>query len=212
MKIDETVYSNQIPCPYDGRDLYAEWEASEPCEHLIADWSDDPNDNGGGVLGEGIGGRELPANIWELARVCWDLYDAAPSADEDSHEGWQRQLAALRSSFPDAEPPAWWPNLCQSIWDKLPDARPAEDSPEFGALATDIMPSCIQQVDGIIATSAVLGDMTSGTSWFLWSNEPDGAREEIATCLDRVTSQLRSAIRSLQSDTDAPAPAVSPPS
>lgn len=201
MQTDETSYQNEVPCPFDGRDLYAEWNEREPCEHLVADWAADVYDNGGGVLGDGIGGRELPANVWELARVCWDVYDAIPRAAEESVDGGKRQLAALQGSFSRTDPPKWWSDLCELIWEKPSEQRPAEDDDEFGELATAIIPDCIDEVETIVATWAVLGGMTSGVSWFLWSTTPEKAKEEIAARIDKVICQLRAVVQTLKDDT-----------
>ena len=42
---------DEVLCSFCGRNV---WWGSEdgPCEHLLADWALDPNDNGGGVVGE----------------------------------------------------------------------------------------------------------------------------------------------------------------
>ena len=184
-------------CPFCGRDV---WWGSEdgPCEHLLADWPDDPSDNGGGVLGEMLGQpNEEFADAEELAVVSLTLCAWVWSDGEEQVEARLK----LATNALVGEQPAWWGDLQGTIlrcdnpeafkdWDPdeymLPDYY--YDPVKLSEFANPMAEALVQNIPGISITDETLGGMTSGSSTFVWSDDPVAGRTAIDTA---VTSAIK---------------------
>src|SRR5438132_6927391 len=145
---------NTAPCPFCGHDAYdEEWFNSDTgCMHLMANWTDDPDDHGVGVLGETLCNSEpLPAD--ELARALQSLNAAVLDEDNDRYE---RRLEALKGVLPEAQTPSWWSSVCDAISSQA--GEPIGDSDrDFGRLPTWIMTDLISTIPGVAVTSVDVG-------------------------------------------------------
>ena len=103
---------DEVLCSFCGRNV---WWGSEdgPCEHLLADWALDPNDNGGGVLGEMLSRDEGIAGAEALGRVSGKLSAWVWSAGNEPVEARLR----LAANAVVGKNPALWAALHEAILD-----------------------------------------------------------------------------------------------
>ena len=171
-------------CPFCGRNVVWWSGGNEPCEHLLAAWALDPNDNDGGVLGEMLSRTEGIAGAERLARLCGTLCGLVWSAGQEA-VGERLKLAENAVA---GEKPAWWTALHKAILDYYdPDAvldyyGPGTDIDDVGAtflaadFANSLAEAVVQNLPGISVTYATIGGMTSGEDVFVWSENPIAGR------------------------------------
>ena len=176
---------DEVLCCFCGRNV---WWGSEdgPCEHLLADWALDPNDNGGGVLGEMLSRNEGIAGAEALGKVSGQLCAWVWSAGNEAVEARLR-LAANAVVGKNA---ALWAALHEAMlgcYDReaIIECYGADASVDIDpiALAADfanpMAEAVVQNLAGISVTYEILGGMTSGTSIFVWSDDPLAGRATI---------------------------------
>jgi hypothetical protein len=195
----------EVPCPFCGRDV---WFGSDdgPCEHLLADWANDPYDNGGGVLGSMI---EQPnegfPDAEELAVVTLTLCAWVWSDGEEQ----VRARLKLAADALEGEKPAWWGDLHVTIL-RLDNPEAFEDwDPEFmvpdhyasnealAEFADPMAEAIVRKIPGITVTYKLLGGMTSGTSTFVWSDDPAAGRAAIDAAVPSAIKTIEQVIAEL---------------
>ena len=158
---------DEVLCSFCGRNV---WGGSKdgPCEHLLADWALDPNDNGGGVLGEMLSRTEGIAGAEALGRVSGKL----------SAWVWRRNEAVearlrLAANAVVGKNPALWAALHEVILDcddpeTIIECYGADASLEIHliALAADfanpMAEAVVQNLAGISVTYEILGGYDVG--------------------------------------------------
>jgi hypothetical protein len=190
---------DEAPCPFCGRNVVWWSGGDEPCEHLLVGWAIDPNDNGGGVLGEDLSHNDGIAGADRVARLAGHLCGWVWSAGQEVVE----DRLKLAEDALEGEKPEWWPALHKAIVEyDDPDVvleyyGPGADiddvDPEFLAedFANPLAEAVVQDLPGTTVTYATIGGMTSGDDIFVWSEDPIAGR----TALDAA---FESAIRSLE--------------
>ena len=95
-------------CPFCGEAI------SEACDHLVADWSNDPPEFG--ALGGGFSENEAFVDIRSLAEAIRDLHNLA--VDELDVRDWAKRRDALHDIVSADGEPAWWVGWVdsQSYW------------------------------------------------------------------------------------------------
>jgi hypothetical protein len=163
------VSGDEVRCPFCDRNVWWGGEEGGPCEHLLADWALDPEDNGGGVLGEMLSRNEGIPGAATLDMVSQELCDwvwnAGVDADEEMGDADEETVEALLKLATNAiagEKPAWWWDLHQAIAERIVGAN----------FANSMMEEVIRNLPGISISYETLGGMTSGTSIFVWSDDP----------------------------------------
>lgn len=189
--MDAEDFGDGARCPFCGQDAAAGgW--GEVCAHLVADWSLDPEDNGGGVLGDARCGQTVDS-AYDLALACQALQAAVIGSGDD---GWDRRFAALQTGLPGNERPSWWPSLCDAVAAQADE--PIGDTPtELGTVPTAIMLDVLNGAPGIKITTSDIGGMTSGVSCFVWSEHQGPAQEEIGHRVAQAARLVRQAIAQL---------------
>ena len=176
-------------CPFCGKDAAEAW--GEWCDHLVADWSPDADENGG-VLGEGRVGYVDGVN--ELALACQAMNAVLVDADATVYEA---KLTALRDVLPLEKRPAWWPNLCDALSEQ--EGEPIGETPyEFGRIPTRLMPAPLIGAPGIIFTYSDLGRRVSSGAYFVWSENPITGREAIASHVGTATEIIKGATETVR--------------
>jgi hypothetical protein len=188
---DGHVFVNAVPCPVCGNDAFSEG-SDEVCEHLVADWAWDTDDNGGGVLGGGtVGG---PAGVDDLATACQSLSTVVLDADDSVHEN---RVTALREAVPVEQRPSWWPVLCDAIADL--DNEPISDAPEqLGRVPTSIALDVLGDAPVLVFTANNLGTMAGGMWSYAWSEDPNAAHKEMADRVSSATEIIKRATATLE--------------
>ena len=102
---------DEAPCPFCGRNVLWWSGGDEPCEHLLAGWALDPNDNGGGVLGEDLSHGQGIAGAERVARVAGQLCGWVWSAGQEVVE----DRLKLAEAAVGVEKPGWWTALRKAI-------------------------------------------------------------------------------------------------
>jgi hypothetical protein len=163
------VSGDEVRCPFCDRNVWWGGEEGGPCEHLLADWALDPEDNGGGVLGEMLSRNEGIPGAATLDMVSQELCDwvwnAGVDADEEMGDADEETVEArlkLATNAIAGEKPAWWWDLHQAIAEPIVGAN----------FANSMMEEVIRNLPGISISYETLGGMTSGTSIFVWSDDP----------------------------------------
>ena len=162
---------------------------------FLRDWALDPNDNGGGVLGEMLSRTEGIAGAEALGRVSGKLSAWVWSAGNEAVEARLR----LAANAVAGKNPALWAALHEAILDcydpgTIIECYGADASLDIDpiALAADfanpMAEAVVQNLAGISVTYEILGGMTSGTSIFVWSDDPLAGR---ATIEAAVASAIR---------------------
>ena len=148
----------------------------------------DPNDNGGGVLGEMLSRDEGIAGAEAVGRVSGKLCAWVWSAGNEAVEARLR----LAANAVVGKKPAWWAALHRGILNcNDPEAicdDPDGDPVASAEFANPMANAVLQNLPGITVTYQVLGGMTSGTSIFVWSDDPLAGR---ATIEAAVASAIR---------------------
>ena len=148
----------------------------------------DPNDNGGGVLGEMRDPNDGIPGVEELTMVSRKLCASVWSAGEKTVEA--RLTIAANAIV--GEKPARWAVLHRAILNCTdPEAicdDPYGDPVASAEFANPTANAVLQNLPGITVTYQVLGGMTSGTSIFVWSDDPLAGR---ATIEAAVASAIR---------------------
>jgi hypothetical protein len=198
--MSSSSYTNAAPCPFCGHDSYDEeaWFTTG-CVHLVTDWTDDPDDNGGGVLGETVCDAD-PLPAWELARALQSLRAAVMDEDDDRY---YRKVEALKSVLPEDQTPSWWPAVCDAISDQA-DEPIGDSDRELGRMPTWIMLDLISDIPGIAVTSVEIGrgaPISTGNK-FVWAENPEAARTVIKERLDAATTRVQQAIELLNQRND----------
>jgi hypothetical protein len=164
------VSGDEVRCPFCDRNVWWGGEEGGPCEHLLADWALDPEDNGGGVLGETLsGGIPGAENLDTTSQMLCDwVWNAGMDAEEEMGDADEETVKArlkLATNAIAGEKPAWWWELHQAIleWPK-PEPR--------AQFANPMVEAIVQNLPGISISYETLGGMTSGTSIFVWSDDP----------------------------------------
>jgi hypothetical protein len=183
----EYLETNAAHCPFCGVDAVD--AESEPCEHLVADWSLDPYDNGGGVLGEGHTANRALVPAVELGRAFRDLLDVI---DGTEAVGMEAIRAAIKRES-DGDYPRWWEEV-ESIIEEYVGELFGDAPEELAVFANPVVDELIADVAGIKVTGAILGGMTSGFSTFIWSQDNGAATEEISKRIVATTSTVRAVI------------------
>ena len=194
---------DEVLCPFCGRNV---WWGSEdgPCEHLLADWALDPNDNGGGVLGEMLSPNEGIAGAEALAKASGRLCARVWSVGNEAAEARFR----LAANAVAGEKPAWWAALHEAILDDYDseaildsygpesslDADPIALSADF---ANPVAEAVVQNLPGISVTYEILGGMTSGTSVFVWSADPVAGRATIDAAVASAITTVEMVVATL---------------
>ena len=196
---------NEAHCPFCGRNVIWWSGGDEPCEHLLAGWALDPNDNGGGVLGEDLSHTEGIAGAERLARVAGQLCGWVWSAGQQAVE----DRLKLAEAAVEGEKPGWWT--------ALPDAIAEYDDPEIvlecygrdanvddvdptllaGDFANPLAEAVVQDLPGITVTYATIGGMTSGDDIFVWSEDPSAGRTTLDAAFTSATRTLETVIARL---------------
>jgi len=187
-------YWNSAPCPFCGHDAYDEETSfNAGCQHLVADWMDEAEENAG-VLGESVCNVDpLPAD--DLARAIQSLNEVIMDED-DAH--YDRKLEALKKVLAKGQTPSWWIALCDAVSDQAPE--PIGDSNrELGWIPTRIMRDLLSAIPGVsIASVNIGGGVMSTGNTFVWAENPEAARTAIANRIDAATANVREATESLK--------------
>jgi len=160
---------------------------------LVAKWAMDPCDDGGGVAAEWTDYPDALGPGRDLGLAVWELLDLIITGHDDA--GIEEQLARVRTAVVEAGPPPWWPevesNTLVNAWvDNLWGASPEE----LGGMAGPIVWSLADSVPGVRGTTALLGGMTSGTSYFLWSLDRVAAAKGLSNAILAATATVRSLV------------------
>lgn len=178
-------------------------EDGDPCEHLLADWGEEPDDNGGGVLGEmldpseGIGGAEDLADLSrELCASVWSPDDN----DEIVARATAEARLSLAATAVAGEKPTWWAALQEAVLGGYdPDASP-DDRMTIAQFANPMALAVAENLPGLIVTYETLGGpMTSGTFIYIWSDDPLEGRATIDAAFASAISTVEMMIATLDS-------------
>ena len=199
--------SDEVVCPIcdwsiGGWSARAVGEDGDPCEHLLADWSQDPSDNGGGILGEMLDPDEGISGAEDLADLSRELCAAVWSPDGDD-EIVARETAEARlrlaANVAGGEKPTWWGALEQAVLDGYdPDAR-SDDPMTITQFANPMALAVAENLPGLIVTYETIGGMTSGTSIYIWSDDPVGGRATIDAAFASAISTVGMMVATLDS-------------
>jgi hypothetical protein len=198
------VNGDEVLCPFCGRDVW--WGTEDgPCVHLLADWALDPEDNGGGVLGEMRSRNEGIAGAEALARASGKLCGRVWIEGKDGVE----QRLRLAANAVEGEKPRWWNVLHDAIdgyYDPEavrdyygPDASLDRVAPTFLAedFANPLTRAVVENLSGISVTDEILGGMTSGASSFVWSEDPEVGRATIDAAFASAIRTVEPAVATL---------------
>jgi hypothetical protein len=196
-----SYYGEQETCPFCDWEVWT-WSEVSPCEHLLMDWSEDPGDNYGGVLGEMMGGaNEGIAGGGELGELCLTLCGWVWAAGE---EMTQARLNLVANAVGN-EKPAWWKELHERIancenpevfrdldWDYLKD----KDYDYYGypetnsELVDPTVEALVNNLPAITVTYSTPVSMVSSTHVFVWSEDPVAGRAAIDEAVRSATKTL----------------------
>lgn len=210
--------SDEVFCPFCDSVVW-DGESSEPCEHLIADWDFDASANGGGVLGEMYvsgGGFASAGELGKTSRkLCARVWSTGAGDEDEGIVTRETADARLRlaATVVMGEDPVWWAALQETILDcSDPEAwvHDYDDSdssyqvpddwldPETLAEFADPLASAVvENLPGIKVTYEVLGGMTSGTVYFVWSEDASAGQAAIEATFSSATKTIETMIAKL---------------
>jgi hypothetical protein len=195
---------DEAPCPFCSRNVVWWSGGDEPCEHLLAGWALDPDDNGGGVLGEDLSHSDGIADAERLARLSGRLCGWVWSAGKAAVEARLRVAADAVVG----EKPEWWAALHTAILEYDdpdvildlygPDAEFEVDRTYLAAdFANPVAEAVVQNLSGIIVTYATIGGMTSGDDIFVWSEDPTAGRATLDAAFAAAIRTMETVITAL---------------
>jgi hypothetical protein len=199
-------------CPFCGRNVVWWSGGDEPCEHLLAGWCLDPNDNGGGVLGEDLSHTEGIAGAEPLARVTGQVCGWVWSAGQETVE----DRLKLAEGALEGDKPGWWAALHKAIADYDdpevvlecygPDANVSDvDRTSLAEdFANPLAQALVQNLPGITVTYATIGGMTSGDDIFIWSEDPIAGRATLDAAFESAIRTAETVITALDRKPRAP--------
>lgn len=194
----DTDNVDEALCPFCGKNCWGEGGFGDVCNHLVADWSTDPEANGGGVLGDQQANYHALDSASDLAKACQDLQHAIVGEEGDD-AGWDARYQLFENALPPESRPAWWGNLCEEVSGQA-DA-PIGDSPrELGSPATRLMPMLLKDAPGLKMTLSLLDSDNmggSGESWFVWSQDPAAAAQEISKRITAATRVVHNVVKNV---------------
>ncbi len=190
----EDLSDDEVRCPFCHRNVWWGGEGG-PCEHLLADWALDPADNGGGVLGEMLNPHEGIAGAEELAKVSRKLCAWVWRPGGETLEVVQTRLRLAANAVAGKNPP-WWAALQDAILNYFkpevflfpddPDDKLADDPMMLADFGNPMAEAITRNLPGITVTYEILGGMASGTSIFVWSDDPVAGRATIDAAVASV--------------------------
>jgi len=165
-----------------------------PASTCLRHWPCDPSDNGGGVLGETLyPNKGIAGAAADLAKISTKLCASVWSADDDdddeivARETAETRLRLAANAVP-GQDPAWWAALRETIldcdapedWvydyadnpDGIPEAVDYVDPMTLAEFANPVALAVVENLPGLSVSYEILGGMTSGTSYFVWSEDP----------------------------------------
>lgn len=173
----QRVKEDPSTCPFCGNEEYA-----DPCDHLLADFADG-SDGDGGVLGGGWATDNVvtePAR--ELGRACRDLLLAVWRDDE-----WEDRIEKLKGLTAHRQE-TWWAEAVDNI-EGNDDCT--DDDEGLGCYATPIVTEIIEDVPGVFVGETILGGMTSSLVWFLWADNREAGRSALKDKIGEATKSVR---------------------
>jgi hypothetical protein len=163
----------------------------EPCEHLVADWSSDPGDDG--VLGEGFTDQAALAGARDLAIAIRDLHNLV-SEDESGS-----RLEKLRGIMAQRHPPNWWPELDEDFESDGPGNN--ENAAALAKDADPIVEAIVLEVPDVQLTWVEMGaPMMAGIVNCLWAKDRAVATAKVQDRIAAETEAIRGLIRKLEVD------------
>jgi hypothetical protein len=103
------------------------------------------------------------------------------------------------NAIPPEQRPGWWTDLCGEVLSRA-DSPIGEDYDEVGWYATMLMPDLIMDAPGMKFSLSLLGSnnmIGAGNSWFVWSQNPTVATQEISKRISTATGVVHSAVRTV---------------
>lgn len=171
----------------------------EPCEHLVADWPGEPDDNDGGVLGEGFTDNAAFAGVRDLALAIRDLHNLVCD-DEGGEAGWR--LSVLRNMVSKAEEPAWWGEL--DDWIQNDGLGDNDDSVALAHDADPVVEAIVREVPEVRLIRVEMGaPMMNGWVKCLWAEDRAVATAKIKERIAVETERVRLIIIQLKGHADA---------
>ena len=134
-------------CPFCGQDVLGAFggPGNEPCQHLVADWTRDPFDNGGGVLGDSQSGNEALAPATRLALAGRGLINLIIGDGDDAQMATRH--AAFLAVMPSEGRPSYWIEVEGCVNDFCDEGEPLNGKPEVLArFATPVVTAIVEQV------------------------------------------------------------------
>ena len=190
---EESETVDSAPCPFCGIDAVHPVPDFWTCSHLVARWALDPYDDGGGVAAEVTHYPDALGPGRDLGLALWELLDFIITGHDDAVI--EERLERVRSAVAQSGPPPWWTEVeSNTLANAWVDNLPGGDAEELGGMAGPIVESLTESVPGVRRTSAILGGMTSGTWYFLWSLERVAAAKGLSTAIVAATATVRSLI------------------
>jgi hypothetical protein len=190
------------PCPFCGQDVVGAVDGgdNEPCQHLVADWTRDPYDNGGGVLGESQSGNAAFAPATQLALAGRDLINLIIGDGDEALK--EVRHTVFLGVLPSGVLPAYWFKVEECVNDLYAEAEPLKDKPEeLARFATPVVTAIVEEVPGIKVTEINVGMIVSTDCLYAWAEDRDAATAAIAQLIKDATRSITSATAELAKQT-----------
>ncbi len=165
----------------------------EPCEHLVADWSADPYDNDGGVLGGGFTDNAAFVGARDLALAVRDLHNLVRDEADESAS----RLVELRRMMSEGEHPPWWPELDDHF--ESDGLGVNDDATALAYDADPVVEAIVQQVPDLRLTWVEMGaPMMNGIVHCLWAEDRAAAIAKVKERIAAETETVRALIAKLK--------------
>lgn len=179
-------------CPFCGKDVAECFGGSgnEPCDHLVADWTRDPYDNGGGVLGEGQSDNAALRPAGELGLAGSELVSLLIGEGDESRI--KDRYSAFLTLLPSEPRPPWWSAVVEVVAYQVDVEELLGQKPEeLASFATPVTTAIIETVPSVAWGAANIGGMASSDVVYVWSTNRTATTDEIIERIHAATQAIK---------------------